>query len=101
MKEIKCECGHINPYGTVLCEACGKVLEKETVEEEQKLLDMKYEGSARRSQTYNKTVVDKVWTFFSSVKVGVTLIILPLIAASIGTIFPQEALIPAGEPAKS
>ena len=60
MKEIKCECGHINPYGTVLCEACGKVLEKETVEEEQKLLDMKYEGSARRSQTYNKTVVDKV-----------------------------------------
>ena len=101
MKEIKCECGHINPYGTVLCEACGKVLEKETVEEEQKLLDMKYEGSARRSQTYNKTVVDKVWTFFSSVKVGVTLIILPLIAASIGTIFPQEALIPGGEPANT
>lgn len=101
MKEIKCECGHVNPYGTVLCEACGKVLEKETEEEKQKVLDMKYEGSARRSQTYNKTVVDKVWTFFSSVKVGVTLIILPLIAASIGTIFPQEALIPAGEPANT
>ncbi|WP_455661265.1 cytochrome c biogenesis protein ResB [Pradoshia sp.] len=101
MKEIKCECGHINPYGTVLCEACGKVLEKETIEEKKKLLDMKYEGSARRSQTYNKTVVDKIWTFFSSVKVGVTLIILPLIAASIGTIFPQEALIPAGEPANT
>ena len=101
MKEIKCECGHINPYGTVLCEACGKVLENETVEEKEQLLDMKYEGSARRSQTYNKTVVDKVWTFFSSVKVGVTLIILPLIAASIGTIFPQEALIPAGEPANT
>ena len=101
MKEIKCECGHSNPYGTVLCEACGKVLERETAEEKQKLLDMKYEGSARRSQTYNKTFVDKIWTFFSSVKVGVTLIILPLIAASIGTIFPQEAFIPGGEPANT
>ena len=98
MKEITCECGHINPYGTILCEACGKVLDKK---EEKKLLDMKYEGSARRSQTYNKSVIDKVWNFFSSVKVGVTLIILPLIAASIGTIFPQEMYIPNGEPAET
>ena len=29
MKEVKCECGHVNPHGTVLCEACGKIL-KET-----------------------------------------------------------------------
>ena len=36
-----------------------------------KLVDMRYEGSARRSQTYNKTIVDKIWNFFSSVKVGV------------------------------
>ncbi|WP_139891722.1 cytochrome c biogenesis protein ResB [Bacillus sp. D386] len=99
MKEITCECGHVNPYGTIFCEACGKVLNKE--EEEKKLLDMKYEGSARRSQTYNKSVVDKIWNFFSSVKVGVTLIILPLIAASIGTIFPQEMYIPNGEPAET
>ena len=99
MKEITCECGHVNPYGTIFCEACGKILNKK--EEENKLLDMKYEGSARRSQTYNKSVVDKVWNFFSSVKVGVTLIILPLIAASIGTIFPQEMYIPNGEPAET
>ncbi len=97
MKEITCECGHVNPYGTIFCEACGKVLNQK--EEEKKLLDMKYEGSARRSQTYNKSIVDKVWNFFSSVKVGVTLIILPLIAASIGTIFPQEMYIPNGESA--
>ncbi len=99
MKEITCECGHVNPYGTIFCEACGKVLSKK--EEEKQLLDMKYEGSARRSQTYNKSVIDKVWNFFSSVKVGVTLIILPLIAASVGTIFPQELYIPNGEPAET
>src|SRR5690606_11688314 len=54
------------------------------------LLDMRYEGSARRSQTYKKTLVDKIWNFFSSVKVGVILIVLTLIASIIGTIFPQE-----------
>ena len=37
----------------------------------QQLVDMRYEGSARRSQTYNKTIIDKIWNFFSSVKVGV------------------------------
>lgn len=99
MKEIVCECGHHNPYGTKFCEACGKVLDEE--EKQKKIIDMKYEGSARRSQTYNKTIIDKIWNFFSSVKVGVTLIILPLIAASIGTIFPQEMYIPNGEPAET
>ena len=29
MKEVKCDCGHVNPHGTVLCEACGKVLRRE------------------------------------------------------------------------
>ena len=26
MNEVKCECGHVNPHGTILCEACGKIL---------------------------------------------------------------------------
>ena len=62
--------------------------------DDSKLVDMRYEGSARRSQTYNKTIVDKIWNFFSSVKVGVTLIVITLIASAIGTIFPQEMYIP-------
>ncbi|WP_147533832.1 cytochrome c biogenesis protein ResB [Bacillus marasmi] len=98
MIDVKCECGHVNPHGTVLCEACGKVL----VEEEniQGLVDMRYEGSARRSQTYNKTIIDKIWNFFSSVKVGVWLIVITLIASGVGTIFPQEMYIPPVMPAE-
>ncbi|WBL13525.1 cytochrome c biogenesis protein ResB [Sutcliffiella sp. NC1] len=92
MNEMKCECGHVNPHGTILCEACGKPTENEKTKT--KLLDMTYEGSARRSQTYNKTIVDKIWNFFSSVKVGVWLIVITLIASSFGTIFPQEMYIP-------
>jgi cytochrome c biogenesis protein len=92
MKEIKCECGHVNPVGTILCESCGRALTSEAKKE--KLHDMRYEGSARRSQTYNKSIIDKVWNFFSSVKVGVWLIILTLIASAVGTIFPQKQYIP-------
>lgn len=92
MNDVKCECGHVNPHGTVLCEACGKVLD-ETEINNKELLDMRYEGSARRSQTYNKTIIDKIWNFFSSVKVGVWLIIITLIASTIGTILPQEMYI--------
>lgn len=91
MKDVKCECGHVNPHGTVLCEACGKELDNQTNPEQ--LIDMRYEGSARRSQTYNKTIIDKIWNFFSSVKVGVWLIIITLIASSLGTILPQEMYI--------
>ncbi|KYG35929.1 cytochrome c biogenesis protein ResB [Priestia endophytica] len=91
MKEVKCECGHVNPHGTILCEACGKPTNGEN---SKKLLDMRYEGSARRSQTYNKTVIDHIWNFFSSVKVGIWLIVLTLIASAFGTIYPQEAYIP-------
>ncbi|MEH7883095.1 cytochrome c biogenesis protein ResB [Bacillus sp. JJ1609] len=97
MNDVKCECGHVNPHGTILCESCGRVLEEK--EKEKQLLDMRYEGSARRSQTYNKTVVDKIWNFFSSVKVGVSLIITLLVASSLGTIFPQEMYIPPLMPA--
>ena len=90
MEKAKCECGHVNPYGTVICESCGKPF----FEEEKALLNMRYEGVARRSQTYNKTMIDKVWNFFSSVKVGIWLIVVTLLASSIGTIFPQEMYIP-------
>jgi len=27
MKKVTCECGHVNPEGTILCEACGKPLD--------------------------------------------------------------------------
>ena len=97
MNEVKCECGHINPQGTILCESCGRVLEDK--EKEKQLVDMRYEGSARRSQTYNKTIIDKIWNFFSSVKVGVWLIVILLVASSLGTIFPQEMYIPPVMPA--
>lgn len=62
MNDVKCECGHVNPHGTVLCEACGKELIVQTNTDQ--LIDMRYEGSARRSQTYNKTIIDKIWNFF-------------------------------------
>jgi len=97
MKKIKCECGHVNPEGTVLCEACGKPVEgNQHIDGNDKteLVNMRYDGSARRSQTYNKSIVDKIWSFFSSVKVGVWLIVIALIASSLGTIFPQEMYIP-------
>lgn len=91
LEQVKCDCGHVNPIGTIFCEACGKPFEDE---QDTKLLDMRYEGSARRSITKTKTVVDKIWSFFSSVKVGIWLIVITLIASGIGTIFPQEMYIP-------
>lgn len=92
MDKIKCACGHVNPNGTILCEACGRALAEEA--KSQRLHDMRYEGSARRSQTYNRTIVDKIWTFFSSVKVGVWLIVITLLASALGTILPQAMYIP-------
>ncbi|MEK4228914.1 cytochrome c biogenesis protein ResB [Solibacillus sp. FSL H8-0538] len=88
MKKIICECGHENPVGTKLCAKCGRPLTEE--EKGKKLVDMRYDGIAIRSKTYNKSIIDKVWNFFSSVKVGIALILINLIAASIGTILPQE-----------
>jgi len=93
MNNIICACGHENPEGTVLCGNCGRALTIEA--KNQKLADMRYEGSARRSQTYNKTIIDKIWNFFSSVKVGISLIIIILVAASVGTILPQVFYVPA------
>ena len=97
MGKITCECGHVNAEGTVLCEACGKPIEHNqhlNGNDGEKLLNMRYDGSARRSQTYNRTIIDKVWNFFSSVRVGVWLIVVTLIASAVGTIFPQQMYIP-------
>ncbi len=87
MNGVKCDCGHVNHVGTAICEACGKPLVE--IEGDQ-LLDMRYDGVARRSTTYKQTMVDKIWNFFSSVKVGIWIIIITLVASAIGTIFPQE-----------
>ncbi|MCM3440846.1 cytochrome c biogenesis protein ResB [Metabacillus halosaccharovorans] len=94
MNKVNCECGHANPEGTILCESCGNPLGDKEKKDTKHLLDMKYEGSARRSQTYKRTFVDKIWNFFSSVKVGVWLIFLTLLASALGTVFPQEMYIP-------
>ena len=93
MSKIKCQCGHDNPFGTVLCERCGRPQTEEA--KESKLVDMRYEGSARRSQTYKRSIVDKVWNFFSSVKIGISIIVAVLATAAIGTIFPQKLYVPA------
>ena len=93
MSKIKCQCGHDNPFGTVLCERCGRPQTEEA--KESKLVDMRYEGSARRSQTYKRSIVDKVWNFFSSVKIGISIIVAVLTTAAIGTIFPQKLYVPA------
>lgn len=90
---IKCQCGHENPYGTILCESCGRPQTEEA--KKSKTVDMRYEGSARRSQTYKRTIVDKIWNFFSSVKIGVSIIIAVLATSAIGTIFPQKLYVPA------
>ncbi|MGG3891848.1 cytochrome c biogenesis protein ResB [Metabacillus fastidiosus] len=94
MREVKCECGHVNPIGTVICESCGRATNLDEGKKLNQLIDMRYDGSARRSQTYNKTIIDKIWNFFSSVKVGVWLIVITLIASALGTIYPQEMYIP-------
>lgn len=91
MDILKCECGHNNPLGTEICKSCGKPFENTKKKE---LLDMRYEGVARRSETYKKSIVDQIWNFFSSVKVGIWLIIITLIASAVGTVLPQELYIP-------
>lgn len=99
MSVIKCECGHINPEGTDICQNCGRPLSKE--EKSKKLADMRYDGAAIRSKTHKRTLVDKIWNFFSSVKVGVSIIIAILIASSIGTILPQVFYVPATNAAQA
>ncbi|QCT02524.1 ResB family protein [Paenibacillus algicola] len=89
IQNTKCECGHQNPVGTVLCEACGKPLNEEAAAQD--LLEMRYDGVARRSQKDNPGVIDRVWNFFSSVKVAIYLITITTIGAMLGSIYPQES----------
>lgn len=98
MEKIKCQCGHENPFGTVLCEECGRPQTEEA--KKSKTVDMRYEGSARRSQTYKRSIVDKIWNFFSSVKIGISIIIAVLVTSAIGTIFPQKQYVPANTEAE-
>lgn len=92
MADLRCTCGQQNPLGTILCGGCGKPLDEQS--EKQTILNMRYEGAARRSQTYRTTIIDQIWNFFSSVKVGIWIIIILLAASSLGTIYPQEMYIP-------
>jgi cytochrome c biogenesis protein len=87
MANTKCECGHQNHAGTVLCESCGKPLFDN---DGTSPLEMRYDGVARRSQKANPTAIDRVWNFFSSVKVAIYLILATLVGAMLGTIYPQE-----------
>ncbi|GEN85008.1 cytochrome c biogenesis protein [Sporosarcina luteola] len=95
MSKIKCQCGHDNPFGTVLCEKCGRPMTEEAKKSE--VVDMRYEGSARRSQTYKRSIIDKVWNFFSSVKIGVSIIVAVLVTSAIGTLFPQKFYVPVNQ----
>lgn len=95
MENTKCECGHQNPIGTVLCESCGKPLVE--LGSDQAPLEMRYDGVARRSQRANPSIIDRVWRFFSSVKIAVYMIIITLVTATLGTILPQENTILSGD----
>jgi len=101
MDQRKCECGHTNPLGTQLCETCGKPLEIEEAETREQFPDMRYEGMARRSQTYASSPIDRIWNFFSSVKVAIGIIVITLITSAVGTIFPQQQYIPVPVPTEA
>ncbi|WP_102716344.1 cytochrome c biogenesis protein ResB [Paenibacillus castaneae] len=88
LENTKCECGHQNAVGTVLCESCGKPLENN--DSPDLPLEMRYDGVARRSQKSNPNIIDRIWNFFSSVKIAIYLIVLTFLTAMLGTIFPQE-----------
>jgi len=98
LTNTKCECGHQNPVGTVLCEACGLPVQQEVAESDG-LLEMRYEGAARRSQKSNPKLLDRIWNFFSSVKVAVYLIIITLLLSILGTLLPQVNVVPSYDPA--
>ncbi|WP_424766110.1 cytochrome c biogenesis protein ResB [Paenibacillus sp. sgz302251] len=88
VENTKCECGHQNSVGTVLCESCGKPLEQNDTSDLP--LEMRYDGVARRSQKSNPNFIDRIWNFFSSVKIAIYLIVLTFLTAMLGTIYPQE-----------
>lgn len=63
------------------------------------MLDMKYDGADLRSKRRPQSWIDRVWSFFASVKVGLWLIGLIIVGSAVGTIFPQEMYIPQQVPA--
>lgn len=83
----------------MLCEACGLPVSQEDAREKQPL-EMRYEGAARRSQKKNPNILDRIWNFFSSVKVAVYLIIITLTLSILGTLLPQVNVIPSTNPAR-
>lgn len=87
MSDVKCTCGHVNPPGTSICESCAKPLEEENSTQ---LLNMRYEGMARRSQKKSNNLFDMIWSFFSSVKIAVWMIVITLLLSILGTLLPQE-----------
>ncbi len=87
LENTKCECGHQNAVGTVLCESCGKPLFENEGDE---ILEMRYDGVARRSQKQNPSLIDRAWNFLSSVRNAVIIIFITLIGAVLGTVYPQE-----------
>ena len=78
---MRCECGAQYEKQHVQCPRCGKPLQQE--------LNMRYDGAVIRSKTKKRTLFDKIWALFANVKFGVTLIVLTLLFAALGTILPQ------------
>lgn len=85
MKEVKCSCGHVNPPATTICESCSNPLI-----ENKELLNMRYEGMARHSESKSKSIFNYLWNFFSSVRNAVWMIVITLLASILGTVLPQE-----------
>ena len=60
LKEIKCECGHVNPIGTVFVKLAGNHLKAMKIQN--------YWICAMRECTEishaDKTIIDKIWSFF-------------------------------------
>jgi cytochrome c biogenesis protein len=61
------------------------------VNEVSEKFDMRYDNAPRRSQKADKDWLDHIWSFFSSARIGVWLIVLTLLGAAIGSIYPQES----------
>src|SRR5699024_12866550 len=96
---IECpHCGHVNPPGTQLCQACGLLINDDY--DKKKIKDvMRYDGCAVRSKVKSSSLFDKNWIFFTSILNGVIIIPIIFITSAIGTILPQEDFITVGDDA--
>lgn len=82
---MQCSCGTQNNEQAQFCRNCGKPL-KETI-------DMRYEGATILSKKKRKNSLERLWSLFANVKFGVSLIVITLVLASLGTILPQVLFI--------